>query len=215
MLEAQVRRMLKSDKSRAFVENFTGQWLEIRRLESVKPDRERFPDFDDYLRLCMRRETELFFGHVMREDRPILEFLNADYTFLNERLARHYQIPGIRGPEFRRVTFTGTHRRGILTQASVLTVSSYGNRTSPVLRGKWILEDLLNTPPPPLSRMSRTWMRRSALRPPAPATRRAPQRCGLRIVPLEDGPSGIRTREFRCSRPVAPWWKNFYCARLA
>ncbi|MDQ6677785.1 MAG: DUF1592 domain-containing protein [Acidobacteriota bacterium] len=149
VLEAQVRRMLRDQKSQAFVENFAGQWLEIRRLESVRPDRERFPDFDDYLRLSMRRETELFFEHIMREDRPILDFLNADYTFMNERLARHYKLPGIRGPEFRKVDLTGTNRRGVMTQASVLTVSSYGNRTSPVLRGKWVLEDLLNTPPPP------------------------------------------------------------------
>jgi len=149
VLEAQVRRMLKDEKSRSFVENFTGQWLEIRRLESVRPDRERFPDFDDYLRLSMRRETELFFEHVMREDRPVLDFLNADYTFLNERLARHYKFPGIRGPEFRKVNLAGTTRRGVMTQASVLTASSYGNRTSPVLRGKWLLEDILNTPPPP------------------------------------------------------------------
>jgi len=149
VLQAQVRRMLKNEKSRAFVENFADQWLEIRRLESVRPDRERFPDFDDYLRLSMRRETELFFNYIMREDRPILDFLNADYTFMNERLARHYKVSGVRGPEFRKVDLTGTNRRGVMTQASVLTVSSYGNRTSPVLRGKWVLEDILNTPPPP------------------------------------------------------------------
>ncbi len=149
VMRQQVRRMLNDPKANAFVENFTGQWLEIRRLESVKPDRERYPDFEDYLRISMRKETELFFDSVMREDRSILDFVNGQYTFLNERMARHYKIPGITGPEFRRVDLSGTARRGVLTQASVLTVSSYGNRTSPVLRGKWVLENLLNAPPPP------------------------------------------------------------------
>jgi mono/diheme cytochrome c family protein len=148
-LTAQVRRMLKDPKASALAENFAGQWLEIRRLESVKPDRDRFPDFDDYLRISMLKETELFFQNIAQQDRSILEFIDGNYTFLNERLARHYGIKGVHGSEFRKVDLTGTGRSGILTQASVLTVSSYGNRTSPVLRGKWILENLLNTPPPP------------------------------------------------------------------
>jgi mono/diheme cytochrome c family protein len=148
VLEAQVRRMLKSEKVRALAENFAGQWLQFRALESVTPDRERFPDFEDYLRTCMRRETELFFGAVVHEDRSILEFIDADYTFLNERLALHYGVDGVKGPEFRRVALPGRERGGILTQASVLTVSSYATRTSPVLRGKWVLENLLNAPPP-------------------------------------------------------------------
>ncbi|MFN0124804.1 MAG: DUF1592 domain-containing protein [Blastocatellia bacterium] len=146
---AQVRRMLKDLKSRALVENFAGQWLEIRRLESAQPDRDRFPDFDDYLRASMLKETELFFRNIIAEDRGITDFIDAKYTFLNERLARHYGIVGVTGNEFRRVDLGTAPRRGILTQASVLTVSSYGNRTSPVLRGKYILENLLNTPPPP------------------------------------------------------------------
>ncbi len=149
VLTAQVRRMLKSEKARALVENFAGQWLEIRRLESVQPDRDRFPDFDDYLRNSMLKETELFFQNIIQEDRNILDFIGGKHTFLNERLARHYGIKGVTGPEFRKVDLNGSGRSGILTQASVLTVSSYGNRTSPVLRGKWILENLLNTPPPP------------------------------------------------------------------
>jgi hypothetical protein len=150
VLTAQVRRMLKDPKSRALVENFGGQWLELRRLESAKPDREIFPQFSEYLRMSMRRETEMFFESIVREDRSILDFISGDYTFLNEQLARFYKIPDVKGPEFRRVALTGdTPRGGILTQASVLTVSSYATRTSPVLRGKWILENLLNAPPPP------------------------------------------------------------------
>lgn len=148
VLEAQVRRMLKDPRSRALAENFGGQWLQFRALESVKPDRERFPNFDAYLRMSMRQETELFLDSVVREDRSILDLLLGKYTFLNERLAGFYGIPGVVGPQFRKVDLTGTPRGGILTQASILTVTSYPNRTSPVLRGKWILENILNTPPP-------------------------------------------------------------------
>jgi hypothetical protein len=140
--------MLLDPKSQALVENFGGQWLQFRALESVAPDRERFPEFEDYLRQSMRRETELFFQSIVREDRSILEFIDAKYTFLNERLARHYNVRGVTGPEFRRVALTGPQRSGVITHASVLTVSSYATRTSPVLRGKWILENILNTPPP-------------------------------------------------------------------
>ncbi len=149
LLNAQARRMLADPKAWALVENFAGQWLEIRRLESAQPDRERFPDFDEYLRASMLKETELFFQYVMREDRSVLDFIDGPYSFLNERLARHYGIPGVQGSEFRKVDLSGTGRSGILTQASVLEVSSYGNRTSPVLRGKWILDNILNSPPPP------------------------------------------------------------------
>ncbi len=148
VLAAQIRRMLKDSRSSALAENFGGQWLQVRALESAQRDRSRFPDFDEYLRLSMRRETEMFFENVIREDRPILEFLTGKYTFLNERLARFYGIPGVEGPAFRQVSLSGTPRAGILTQASVLTVTSYPNRTSPVLRGKWILENILNAPPP-------------------------------------------------------------------
>jgi len=149
VLEAQVRRMLKDPKSNAIVDNFAGQWLELRRLESAVPDREKFPEFEEYLRMSMRRETELFFQNLMREDRSIIDLIDAKYTFLNQRLAEFYGIKDVKGPEFRRVDLTGSRRGGILTQASVLTVSSYATRTSPVLRGKWVLENLLNTPPPP------------------------------------------------------------------
>ncbi len=148
VLEAQVRRMLADPKSRALVEEFGGQWLQFRALESVAPDREKYPAFDNYLRLSMRNETMLFFQHIVREDRSVLDFLDAKYTFLNERLARHYGVPDVTGPAFRRVELTDEQRGGVLTQASVLTVSSYATRTSPVMRGKWILDNLLDTPPP-------------------------------------------------------------------
>ncbi len=149
VLAAQVGRMLKDAKAFALVENFGGQWLELRKLESVKPDRERFPEFDEYLRMSMRRETELFFEHIVQKDASILDFVDGNYSFLNERLAKFYKINGISGTAFRKVDLTGTERGGVITQASVLTVSSYATRTSPVLRGKWILENLLNAPPPP------------------------------------------------------------------
>ncbi len=149
VLSAQVKRMLLDPKAKSLVENFGGQWLELRKLESVKPDRDRFPQFDDYLRNSMLRETEMFFTNVIREDRSITEFIDGKYSFLNEKLARFYGIPGVAGPDFRRVELAReTQRGGIITQASVLTVSSYATRTSPVLRGKWIMENILNAPPP-------------------------------------------------------------------
>jgi hypothetical protein len=149
VLEGQVRRMLKDEKSSRMAENFADQWLEIRRLESVQPDAIKFPEFDDYLRFSMRKETELFFAGIMRDDRSILDFIDAKYTYLNQRMAVFYSIDGVTGPEFRKVDLAGQPRGGVLTQAGVLTVSAYANRTSPVLRGKWIMENLLNTPPPP------------------------------------------------------------------
>ena len=149
VLEAQVRRMLADPKSRALVDYFAGQWLQIRNLDTVKPDPERFPAFDGELREAMRQETRLFFEAVVKEDRSILDFIDGKFTYLNARLAEHYGIPGVEGDGFRRVELTGDQRSGILTQASVLTVSSYPTRTSPILRGKWILENILNAPPPP------------------------------------------------------------------
>ena len=149
VLKAQVKRMLNDPKSRALVDDFGGQWLEFRGLESAHPDLNRFGRFDDYLRVSERQETALFFENIMREDRSVLEFLNGKYTFLNEKLAEFYGIPGVHGPEFRKVDLTGTPRGGVLTQGSVLTVSSYSTRTSVVLRGKWVLENLLNAPVPP------------------------------------------------------------------
>jgi cytochrome c5 len=147
-IEAQTRRMLADPKSQALIDNFAGQWLFLRNLQSARPDGQTFPNFDDTLRQAFRRETELFFGAIVRDDRPALELLTADYTFVNERLARHYGIPGVYGSHFRRVTVADEARRGLLGQGSILTVTSYPNRTSPVLRGKWILENILGTPPP-------------------------------------------------------------------
>lgn len=148
VLAAQVRRMLRDPKSAALAENFGGQWLQFRALESVTRDRDRYPDFEDYLRFSMRRETELFLEDMIQHDRKVLDFIDGKYTFVNERLARHYGIPDVTGPEFRRVDLNETPRAGVLTQASVLTVSSYATRTSPVLRGRWVLDNLLDAPPP-------------------------------------------------------------------
>ena len=148
VLTAQVRRMLRDPKANALAENFGGQWLQFRALESVTRDQARYPDFEDYLRFSMRRETELFIADIIRQDRKILDFIDGKYSFLNERLARHYGIPDVSGPEFRRVDLNDTPRGGVLTQASVLTVSSYATRTSPVLRGRWVLDNLLDAPPP-------------------------------------------------------------------
>jgi cytochrome c551/c552 len=146
---AQVRRMLEDLHARALTANFAGQWLHLRNLASLKPDPERFPEFDDDLRDSMRRETELFFESVVTENRSVLDFLSAPDTFLNERLARFYGVPGVEGNKFRRVQLPEANRGGVLTMASVLTVTSYPTRTSPVIRGKWVLENLLGAPPPP------------------------------------------------------------------
>ena len=149
ILEQEVRRLLGDWRSKALVINFGGQWLQLRVLRSVSPDPENFPYFDDNLREAFRQETELFLESLLREDRSILDLLNADHTFVNERLARHYGIPDIYGSHFRRVELIQEQRRGLLGKGSILTVTSYGNRTSPVLRGKWVLENILGTPPPP------------------------------------------------------------------
>jgi mono/diheme cytochrome c family protein len=152
VLQQQVRRMLVDQRAQSLVTNFAGQWLFLRNLQSARPDGQEFPNFDDNLRQAFRRETELFFDSIVREDRNVLDLLTANYTFVNERLARHYGIPNIYGSQFRRVTLPGENRRGLLGQGSILTVTSYPNRTSPVLRGKWILENILGTPvpaPPP------------------------------------------------------------------
>jgi hypothetical protein len=141
--------MLKDARSKAFVENFAGQWLQLRNLRIVHPDHERFPTFDEPLRQAMIRETELFFASIIEEDRALSDFLDADYTLVNERLALHYGISGVTGDEFRRVKLPDGRRGGLLTQASVLTVTSNPTRTSPVKRGKWILEQILGSPPPP------------------------------------------------------------------
>jgi hypothetical protein len=149
VLEQQVKRMLADSRSKALVENFVGQWLGLRKLDSISPDPRVFPDFDDNLREALEQQTMLFAESIAREDRSVLDFLRADYTFLNERLARHYGIPNVYGNSFRRVTLQEEARKGLLGQGSVLTVTSYSNRTSPTLRGKWVLENILGAPPPP------------------------------------------------------------------
>ncbi len=145
----QVTRMLADSKSHALTENFAGQWLQLRLLDLVAPDKVQFPDFDENLRASMRIETEMLFDYIVKADRPVTEFLTADYTFLNERLALHYGISGVKGSEFRQCSLAGTQRGGILTHASFLTFTSNPTRTSPVKRGKWVLDNLLGTPPPP------------------------------------------------------------------
>jgi len=148
-LDAQVRRMLADPKSQALVDNFAGQWLQLRNVRNVQPNSDLFPDFDDNLRQGFKRETELFFESVMRENRPVLDLMTADYTFVNERVAKHYGIPGIFGSRFRRVMLTDERRWGLLGKGSILAVTSHAERTSPVERGKWILENILDSPIPP------------------------------------------------------------------
>ena len=150
VLEAQVRRMLADERSRSLVTSFAAQWLYLRNLPAVSPDFIVFPDFDETLRRALRQETELFFESVLREDRSALDLITADYTFVNERLARHYGMPGVAGSHFRRVPLPpGSPRGGLLGHGSILAVTGYATRTSPVVRGKWVLENLLGTPPPP------------------------------------------------------------------
>ena len=148
-LEAQTRRLLADPRASALVTNFAGQWLSLRNAAAVQPDEDQFPDFGEHLRLGFRRETELLFEHVLRENRSVVELLSADYTFVNERLAQHYGIPNIRGSHFRLVTLADPARGGLLGHGSILTVTSHANRTSPVVRGKWVLENILGNPPPP------------------------------------------------------------------
>jgi len=148
-LDGQVRRMLADPRAESLATSFAAQWLYLRNLKNIAPNPDDFPDFDDNLRQSMLTETQMFFESVVNEDRNVLDLLNADYTFVNERLARHYGIANVYGPRFRRVTLDDQTRRGLLGQGSILTVTSYATRTSPVLRGKWILSNILGTPPPP------------------------------------------------------------------
>jgi mono/diheme cytochrome c family protein len=149
VVEKQVARMLDDPKAKAFSSNFAGQYLYLRNLAAQKPDPDEFPEFDNNLRHAFEQETQLFFNAIVRENRPVTDLLNANFTYLNQRLAEFYGIPGVYGPQFRRVTITDPNRAGILGQGSLLTVTSYPNRTSVVQRGKWVLENLLGTPPPP------------------------------------------------------------------
>lgn len=149
VFEQQVRRMLDDPRSAALVSNFAAQWLQLRNLNAVIPNTNLFPYFDDNLLQAFRKETELFFGYVLRNDRPLLELLDADYSFVNDRLARHYGIPNVYGSHFRKVTLPDATRGGLLGQGSILTLTSYPTRTAPTIRGKWILSNILGAPPPP------------------------------------------------------------------
>ena len=148
-LERQVRRMLADAKAQALVDNFVGQWLQLRNLRNKQPNSHEFPDFDDNLRRALDTELEMFFASILREDHNVLDLMTADYTFVNERLAKHYRIPNIYGSQFRRITLTDDARKGLLGKGAILMVTSHAHRTSPVLRGKWVLENVLGTPPPP------------------------------------------------------------------
>src|SRR5262249_47392806 len=148
VLAEQVQRLLRDPRSNALLTNFFGQWLTVRNMSSSRPDQYIFPEFDENLRRAFEQETALFLESQLRDDRSVVDLLTADYTFVNERLARHYGIPNVYGSHFRRVTYPDARRAGILGHGSVLMVTSYANRTSPVLRGKWILENILGAPPP-------------------------------------------------------------------
>jgi mono/diheme cytochrome c family protein len=150
VLNQQVRRMLADERAEALVSNFAGQWLYLRNLKSLQPNSLEFPDFDDNLRQALQRETELFFRSIVREDRNVLDLMNADYTYLNERLAKHYGVPNIYGSHYRRVTLTDDARKGLLGKGAILMVTSHADRTSPVVRGKWVLDNLLSAPVPPM-----------------------------------------------------------------
>jgi hypothetical protein len=148
-LEAQVKRMLADERAEALVKNFAGQWLYLRNLQKILPNPDFFPEFDANLRNSFQTESEMFFQSIISEDRSVLDLISADYTFLNERLARHYDIPNVYGSHFRRVALNDENRKGFLGQGSILTVTSYATRTAPSIRGKWLLENILGTPPPP------------------------------------------------------------------
>ena len=207
VLERQVRRMLADRRADALVTNFASQWLYLRNLAAVNPDARQFTDFDDNLRQAFRRETELFVESIVREDRNVLDLLRANYTFVNERLARHYGIPNVYGSRFRRVSLAETSERGgLLGHGSILTVTSYANRTSPVLRGKWVLENIVGTPPPPPPPNVPTLKDTDSRGPRAVDARAhgpAPRQPGVRQLPPADGPGRPLAGELRRHRPLA------------
>ena len=206
VFEREVRRMLADPKSEALVSNFAGQWLQLRNLRNVQPNSDLFPDFDDNLRQSFRRETELLFESIVQEDRSVLDLLTADYTFVNERLARHYGIPDIYGSRFRRVAITDDARRGLLGQGSILALTSHAERTSPVVRGKWILENILGTPvppPPPDVPAAQGKSARAEAANHARANGRASRQSGLRQLPQDHGSHRFRDGEFRRRRRMA------------
>ncbi len=204
--EQQVRRMLRDPKATALVKNFGGQWLLLRNIRLVTPDADMFPEFDDNLREAFQRETELFLESQFRDDRGVLDLLSANYTFLNERLAKVYGIPNVYGSHFRRVTLPDDRRAGLLGHGSILTVTSYPTRTSPVLRGKWVMETLLASPPPlPPANVPPLKENDGASAPDigARTAGAASQESGLCVVSHADGPARVRVRELRCDREMA------------
>ena len=209
VLAAQVRRMIADERANALVNNFVGQWLQLRNLESkVAPDLLMFPDFDDNIRKAFRRETELFFGYILRENRSAMELLSADYTFVNERLARHYGISGVYGTRFRQVKLTDPNRRGLLGQGSILSLTSVATRTSPVYRGKFVLATFLNTPPPP-PLPERAGARGSGegsqdgTENGARDAGAAPKQPGLRVLSSDHRSAGLRPGELQLGRSMA------------
>ena len=198
--------MIADPRADAFMNAFTGQWLQLRNLDKVTPDVLLFPDFDDNVRQAMRRETELFFASIVRENRSVLSLLDADYTFVNERLARHYGIRGVYGSRFRRVQVTDPNRRGLLGHASLLSMTAVATRTSPVLRGKYIISNLLNTPPLPPPAVVPD-LEESAHKDKPSTVREQLERhranpvCG--VVPSQHRSRGLRAGELRRRRAVA------------
>ena len=196
--------MLADPRSEALAHNFAGQWLYLRNLKDAQPDLFTYPNFDENLLQSMRRETELFFDSIMREDRNVTDLLTANYTFVDERLAKHYGIPNVEGNRFRRVTLTDPNRFGLLGQGSILTVTSFANRTSPVVRGKWVMENLLGAPPPIRPLMCRRFKESTADGARMLSGARAPGRSTARIrcapPATNDGSDRLRAGEFRCVR---------------
>ena len=206
VIERQVRRMLGDPRAQSLAKNFGGQWLHLRNLAAFVPTRDDFPEFDDALRQAMRTETEMLLDSLRLENRSVLDLLRADYTFANERLARHYGMRGVYGSHFRRVPVADPARFGLLGHASVLAVTSYPNRTSPVVRGKWILENLVGTPPPPPPPGRRQRARGQRARQVgfrAGTSGRPPRQPAVRVVPSGDGSARVRARELRRCRRLA------------
>jgi hypothetical protein len=207
-LERQVRRMLADPRSEALSANFASEWLHLQNLNDVQPDAYLYPNFDKNLGHSMRRETKLFFNSIIREDRSVLDLLTANYTFVDEILAKHYRIPNVLGTRFRRVEIPDENRRGLLGQASILTLTSISNRTSPVQRGKYVMEVILGTPPPPpppnvpaLKENAPSGQCKTSLS--ARAHGGTSQESRLRDLPQNDGSDRICTRKLRCSGSLA------------
>ena len=205
VLDAQVTRMLADPKASALAENFAGQWLETRNLDTIKPDPQKFPEWGPELRDDFKTETRMFFDAILRENRPIGDFIDARYTFLNERLAKHYGIDGVTGPAFRRVELTTPERGGVLGQGSVLAVSSYPSRTSVVIRGKYILQNILGTPPPPpppdVPQLDEQAVGHEDVA--AEADGEPSHQRHLRLLPRAHGSARVRARELRRHRQMA------------